>query len=110
MFCVCVICTVLLYIYIIIIYYHTCTVGVAGGGGDQYLTSGFVSQRETCVRAQEETGFEPAYWIKAEHQQELARSADLQCVSKKKNNIYFHKMNPYSSDMLFIKGRFSGHI
>lgn len=91
-------------------------VGVAGGGGDQHTASGIVSQRETCVRAQEETGFEPAHWIKAEHQQELAGSANLQCVSKKNGNIYFYKseseevLQLYSSDILFLEGTSSGHI
>lgn len=56
-------------------------VAAAGGGRDQHLTSGFVSEGETRLRAQEETGFEPALRIQAEHQQELAGSADLQRVS-----------------------------
>lgn len=59
---------------------HAC-VAVSGGGGDQHLTPGLVCKRETRLRAQEETGLEPAQRTKAEHQQELAGSADLQCVS-----------------------------
>lgn len=59
---------------------HAC-VAVSGGGGDQHLTPGLVCKRETRLRAQEETGLEPPQRTKAEHQQELAGSADLQCVS-----------------------------
>lgn len=60
--------------------HHAC-VAVSGGGGDQHLTPGLVCKRETRLRAQEETWLEPAQRTKAEPHQELAGSADLQCVS-----------------------------
>lgn len=53
---------------------------VSGGGGDQHPASGFVSQRETRCRAEEEAWPQPAQRTQAEHHQELARRTDLQCV------------------------------
>lgn len=53
---------------------------VLGGGRDQHPASGFVSQRETRHRAEEETRPQPARGTQAEPQQELARCPDLQRV------------------------------
>lgn len=53
---------------------------VSGWGGDQHSASGSVSQRETRLRAEEETWPQPTQRTQAEHHQELARCTDLQRV------------------------------
>lgn len=51
-----------------------------GGRGDQHPASGFVGQRETRPRAEEETRPQPAQRTQAEHHQELGGRTDLQRV------------------------------
>lgn len=60
-----------------------------GGGGDQHPASGFVSQRETRHRAEEEAWPQPAQRTQAEPHQKLARRTDLQrvCINQKSNRV-----------------------
>lgn len=69
------------------------TVMFSGGGGDQHPSSGFVSQRETRHRAEEETWPQSAHRTQAEPHQELARRTDLQrvCIHQKLKIYTIHQ-------------------
>lgn len=83
---------------------------VSGGGGDQHPATGSVSQRETLHRAEEETGPQPAHWIKAEPQQELARRPDLQCVCIHQTGSIRHRRQNTYFDLVLMTVKIQVYI